>query len=235
MSILRDSTIKKILREQFKGDVPIVKHGFEKKALLLEIKPKLSAIEGFEPSNRTYPKDVVSDELYCFKILSPSNNLVQHFYLIFNDQNELIIDEDYCLSSPVYHLEQIYTLVDKINSECEKLEANYLKREKKRETETLKKQKIKDLKHKAIVAKINEIAKEEQFEFYIKKYATKVKLVVRLAESEKMEIDIPYDQFQETFKNLRVTIQTLKDLRHSGITFKIRNLSYSEPEWICYD
>jgi hypothetical protein len=140
-----------------------------------------------------------------------------------------------CPRTPVYHLEQIYTLIDKMNAESKRLEANYLKRKQKREADRLKKQKIKSLKHKAIIAKINEIAQEDKFEFYLKKYATKVKLVVRLAESEKMEIDIPYAQFQETLKNLRVTIQTLKDLRHAGVTFKIRNLSYREPEWSYYE
>ncbi|OAD23735.1 hypothetical protein THIOM_000423 [Candidatus Thiomargarita nelsonii] len=204
--------------------MPIVKPGFEKKALLSEIKQKLSTIEGFKLPNR----DDVPDERYCFRTMSP---FYKHFCLIFNEQNELFIETDNHLSTPVYHLEQIYTLVDKMNSESKRLEANYLKRKQKRETEKLKKQKIKALKHKAIIAKINEIAKEEKFEFYIMEYATKVKLVVRLAESEKMEIDIPYAQFQETLKNLRVAIQTLKDLRHSGITFKIRNLSYREPEW----
>jgi len=229
MSRLQNSTLKKILREQFKGDIPIVKHGLEKKALITEIKQKLSTIEGFELLKRGYD---VHDERCGFQIWSP---FYQHFYLIFNDQNELIIKTDDSLSTPVYHLEQIYRLVDKMNAESKRLEANYLKRKQKRESETLKKQKIKSLKHKAIIAKINEIAQEEKFEFYINKYATKVKLVVRLAESEKMEIDIPYAQFQETLKKLRVTIQTLKDLRHSGITFKIRNLSYSEPEWTYYD
>jgi hypothetical protein len=227
MSELQKSTLKKILREQFKGEIPIVKHDLEKKALITEIKHKLSTIEGFELLKRDY-----DDEMCVFQIWAP---FYQHFYLIFNEQNELIIKTDYSLSTPVYHLEQIYRLVDKMNAESKRLEANYLKRKQKREADSLKKQKIKSLKHKAIIAKINEIAQEDKFEFYIKKYATKVKLVVRLAESEKMEIDIPYAQFQETLKNLRVTIQTLKDLRHAGVTFKIRNLSYREPEWSYYD
>jgi hypothetical protein len=46
MSELQKSTLKKILREQFKGEIPIVKHDLEKKALITEIKHKLSTIEG---------------------------------------------------------------------------------------------------------------------------------------------------------------------------------------------
>jgi hypothetical protein len=157
--------------------------------------------------------------------------------LKFNDQDELIIEERWDLiSTPVYHLEQIYTFADKVKRESEKLEAISLKRQEKRKVEVLKKEKIKALKLKAIVAKIKEIAREDKFEFYIDKhYATKVKLVVRLAEKEKIEIDIPYNKFQDAVKNLRVTIQTLKDLHSSGITFKIRFLSFCEPKWISYE
>ncbi|OQY56285.1 MAG: hypothetical protein DRR08_02505 [Candidatus Parabeggiatoa sp. nov. 2] len=124
----------------------------------------------------------------------------------------MIIEDGYWYQSPVYNIDQIYRLFDKMKREW--LEANYLKRESAR----FKKQKVKVLKHKAIIAKINQIAKEEN----IRKYVKKVKFIIYLAKAEEMEIDIPYDQFQDTLKNLCVTVQTIRELRDSGVSFQIR-------------
>jgi hypothetical protein len=86
----------------------------------------------------------------------------------------LIIEDGYWHHSPVYNFDKIYTLFKKMKREW--LEANYLKRESAR----LKKQKVKALKHKAIIAKINQIAKEDKIKFRIIKYVKKVKLIIYL-------------------------------------------------------
>jgi hypothetical protein len=175
------------------------------------------------------------DEVCCFKIISSSKYYCdQEFGLVFGEQNELIIQDRRWLDSPVYHLQQIYTLSDKMKLEYKRLEKNYLKREGVR----LKKQKVKDLKHQAIIAKINQIAKEDKLKFSVIEYTNKVKLIICLAHAEEMVIDIPYDKFQETLKNLRTTIQTIRELRESGITFEIRTYPaayYSEPYWTSFD
>jgi hypothetical protein len=232
---LHDNTIKKIFREQFKGEMPLIKFGAEKNALISNIKQKLSAMAGFTllktSSYRHYRKN---EAVCCFQIRSSSKYYRdQEFCLKFNEQHELIIEEGYWRNSPVYHLDQIYTLGEKMKVEYKRLEANYLKREKNK----LKKQKIKELKHKAIVAKIIEFAKADKFEFSVEESATKVKLLVRLAESEILAIDIPYEQFQDTLKNLQVTIKTVRKLRDSGTPFQVFSYprGYWEPEWISYN
>jgi hypothetical protein len=236
-SFLQNSTIKKIFREHFKtDDTPIIRTGLEKRVLLSTINQKLSTISGVKmlnPANFYRLQASQYEEICYFKILSPSQYYRdQEFYLKYNEQNELQINERYSLSTLVYHLEEIYTLRDKVIKEYQRLEKNCLKKE----NEKLKRQKIKDLKHKAIIAKINEIAREDKLQFYIKEYTTKVKLIIRLAKSEQMAIDIPYGKFQETLKNLRITIQTIRALRESGITFKIHHYpSYREPRWISYE
>jgi len=232
--LLHDSTLQKVFREHFKGDSPIVVLGTEnKQALISRLKDKLSTIDGFiflKPSHHQY--EYRKSEAVCtFKILSPSTCYRdQDFTIRFNDKNELCIDDRYRVNSPVYELEQVYTLVDKMRLEYNRLDAKCLEREKNK----VKKEKIKGLKHQAIIAKINEIAREDQLEFYVIQYEIKVKLVVRLSKTEKMDIDIPYSKFQETLKNLRFTIQTIRELRESGILFKIHRTGYRERGWIKY-
>ncbi|MDM8559756.1 hypothetical protein [Candidatus Parabeggiatoa sp. HSG14] len=239
---LQTSTVKKIFREHFKGEVPIVKYDTEKKMLISEIEQKLRTMTGFVISDRYYRYRSELNESCYFQVHSPSEHYeYPEFTVTFNEQNELIIKKWSGLNSKVYELEQIYTLFDKMTSEFKRLDANYLKNRSKseseqvkRENEQIKRKKIKDLKHKAIIAKIHEIAKEDQLEFYIRKYITKVKLVIRLAESEKMEIDIPYSKFQEIMQNLRTMIQTIREFHKSGITLKMRRTGYRDPEWISY-
>jgi hypothetical protein len=236
---LQKSTIQKIFREHFKGETPIVKSGSEKKMLISEIKQKLSTMNGFALLDNRYFHSrytKAGDEEICyFEILSPSKHYdYPEFTVTFNAQNQLFIEKWYELNSPVYHIEQIYTLFDKMTSEMKRLDANYLKSQSKRESDQIKRQKIKGLKHKAIIAKIHQIAKEDQLEFYIKEHPNKVKLAIRLAESEKMEIDIPYSKFQEILQNLRVMIQTIREFHDLGITLKMRRTGYRDPKWISY-
>jgi hypothetical protein len=228
---LKTNTLKKIFREHFKGETPIVKYGSEQKVLISEIKQKLRTMKGYTLSNNnSYPRYTKTEleEICLFEILPPSEDYRnQEFTLQFNEQNQLYIEQWYRLDSLVYDLEQIYTLFDRMKLEYERLGAVQIKT-----------QKIKGLKHTAIIAKINQIAIEDKFEFRLEKhFATKIKLIVRITDLEKMEIDIPYSKFQETLQNLRFTIQTIRELRKSDITFKIRKMSRSESEygWSSYD
>jgi len=249
---LHTRTLKKILQEHFKGETPIVRYDFkEQNQFLAAIKEKLRMMDGFELSEeeRFYPRFFASEfkETCLFTIHSSSKYYSsQDFVLKFNDMNVFIINANYNINSPVYDLEQIYTFSDKMESEYKRLDKIYVRTEKTREknkaerhkqkeNNSIKRKKVKSLKEKAIFAKINEIAKEDKFEFYIEKYITKVKLMVRLTKTEQMEIDIPYGKFQEALQNLRVTIKTIQELRDSGIVFKIRRVSYRDTQWISFD
>ena len=235
--LLHNNTIKKIFREHFQGKMPIVKYGLEKKELILNIKKELRTKEGFKLSDKSEYRyhSEKSEEICCFEIISSSKYYRdQTFYLKFNDKNELSIGKRYQLASPVYHVEQIYTLYDKMQQEYKRIEKNYLKRE----NNKLKKQKITDLTYQAIIAKIHEIVKEDKFKFYIRKYVDNLILEVYLAPHKHIEIDIPYDKFQEVLKNPRITIQTIRDLHDLGISFQIKSYPpkyYEEPTWISYD
>ena len=248
---LHNRTLTKILREQFKGETPIVKSDLlEQNELIAAIKNKLSTMDGFQLLEEVYyPRYEREYKKACFFKIPSSSKYYSHqeFILKFNELNVFTIEANYKkVNSPVYDLEQIYTLTDKMKSEYKRLDINYVRMQKakpkyeaaqrkRQENNSLKRQKIKSLKDRAILAKISQIAKEDKFEFCLKEYTTKIKLLVRLTNIEQMEIDIPYKQFQEALQNLRVTIKTIQELRHSGIAFKIRRIGYREPEWISFD
>jgi hypothetical protein len=229
---LHDSTIKKIFRVHFRGETPItIPAGPEQAELLIELKNQLS----------TRPSTVSSISISmergcCFEIISSSpyyHN--QGFCVKFNEHHELIISTKFywSIDSPVYQLEQIYTLIEA------KMPVEYERLHKLRAEQTnnvIKRKKIKSLKHTAILATIHEIAKEDKFEFRIYEYANKVKLIVRLTKMEQLEVDIPYSRFQETLKNLRDTIQQIRGYYELGLTFKVRSyLRERNPQWIQYD
>jgi len=208
---LQKRTIKKLFREHFKGEEPIA--GF--------------ALPDSYYSRYTQPEDICD-----FKVLSQSKKYsYQYFTLRFNEQHELLIEKKSELSQ-VYHLEQIYTLFDKLTLELKRLDANKPKSQS--NSDQLKREKIKGLKHQAIIGKIHQIAKEQQLEFYVKELVTKVKLAIRLAESEKLVIDIPYSHFQQILQKLPAMIQTLQEFHELGTTLKMRKIGYRDPKWISY-
>jgi hypothetical protein len=232
---LQKRTIKKLFREHFKGEEPIVaKYDSEKKKLISEIKHKLSTLDGFVLSDSYYARYMQPEDICYFELLSESKKYYsQSFTLTFNAQHELIIEKK-SERSPVYHLEQIYTLFEKVTLELKRLDANKSKSQSSRESDQLKREKIKGLKHQAIIGKIHQIAKEQQLEFYVIEFVTKVKLAIRLAESEKLEIDIPYNNFQKILQKLPAMIQTLKEFHELGTTLKMRRTGYRDPKWISY-
>jgi hypothetical protein len=230
---LHESTIKKIFREHFRGETPItIPAEPEQVELLTELKNQLST----RTTGRVSSVSWSMQSGCCFEIISTSPYYQnQSFCVRFNKQHELIITTKFywSINSPVYQLEQIYTLIEtKMPVEYDRL--NKLRAE--QTNNVIKRKKIKSLKHTAILATIHEIAKEDKFEFRIHEYANKVKLIVRLTKTEQLEVDIPYSRFQETLKNLRDTIQQIRGYYELGLTFKVRSyLRERNPQWIQYD
>ena len=237
---LSTSTIIKIFRDHFQGEKPIIQYGIENQIMFIsDIKQKLRIMEGIKLLDNSYYysySEKKEDKTSCyFNVISSSKCYNdQSFYLEFNKKNELIIMDNPRLSTLVYHLKQIDTLPDKMVQEYKRLEINYHKRENKK----IKQEKIKDIKYKAIQAKIHEIAKEDKLKFYMVRCGQYVELTLCLGKAEEMKINIPYDKFHEVFKSLRDTIQTIQTLRHSGLKFQIRSYVpryYDEPNWETYD
>ncbi len=88
----------------------------------------------------------------------------------------------------------------------------------------LKKQKMRDLKTQGILAKLNEIAKEDGFKFHAEQTPTRVKLTVELPEKKLLNVDIPFSNFQEIMQKVRPFIKNSREIAETGIAFTIEKV-----------
>ncbi len=210
---INSRTIAKILREHFTGETPIIKNEFDQKEFISQLKSQLEKIKGvtISPYYRSSWDDVQPERMCHFSVEDESN-----FYdydsltLKFNQDNKLVIS-NYSHTAIVYQIEQIETFIDKLKLEHENKKGHKIKKEK-----------INNLKQQAIIGKLKEFAKEDQFDFYTIEYQRKLKVIIRINGGKKVEIDVPYQDFQNTLKNMRSIIQTLNEMQKSGITFRLR-------------
>ncbi|MCP4154253.1 MAG: hypothetical protein GY757_41395, partial [bacterium] len=84
--------------------------------------------------------------------------------------------------------------------------------------------KVKKLKKSAIIARINEIARENRFNFHIREYSIKVQLAIQIGEKGIVTIDIPYSKFQEELGKIESIVTSSRELERSGI---VANLNFN--------
>ncbi len=221
-------TVTKLLREHFIGDIPITKNLFEQKEFLLSLKDDVKKIKGLDMSRYYHSEDKESEDIHFMVKEDHDSGYYSYqgdsFTLKFDEQNRLIVEYYTNTYGVVYQVEQIYSFIDKVKEAHDKKTARRLKTKK-----------INKLKQQAIIAKMKEIAKEDQFDFFVREYERKLKLGVRIEGNKLVEIDIPYGKFQDILKDLRSLIKTLTELQQSGINFKLRNDSGRGYGWISHD
>jgi len=221
---LNSRTIAKILREHFTGETPIIKNAFEHQAFISSLQTEIEKIKGIEKPY-FYRSSSEPEPNYQFSIKDDSSFYdYDSFTIKFNQSNELIITHNESRAN-VYQIEQIFSFIDRIKQEYDNKKARQLKKEK-----------INKLKQLAIIGNIKKIAKEDKFDFYTREYATKLKLIVQIELGKIIEIDIPYSQFQDTLKELRSLIQTIRELQKSGLTFRLKSTAkYKHSSWITHE
>ncbi len=132
--------------------------------------------------------------------------------------------------------EDIDILLNLVKSEKEKANKADEKRKETAQKNWKKHEKIKDIKHGAITAKIKELAAEENLTYALEVYVTKIKFLIKLSDSEMFEIDIPYKHFQEVLQNIKSAIAALFDLRGKNITIKHKKYTPpNAPKWSYHD
>jgi len=144
--------------------------------------------------------------------------------ILFNKKSELIITN---ASTDFYFrtLEDLSSLTMAFDKEYQLAAVRYAESQ----NNLIKRGKIKELKTKAIMAKIHEIAIEEGFEYLIESnFRTKIKLNIRVSKSDYMEINIPYTNFQEVLQSVKDVYYSIKSLFDNGISVKIRYSNYAQ-------
>lgn len=227
---IHPNTMGKLLREHFTGEIPIsIKTASEQKKLISQIKAELKKIQAVHLSdNYYYPHDEEREK--CTLRFSLEDDS-PHYYrpycsltLKFGADDHCLIIDGQARRALVYQVEQIYSFIDKLKTEFDQKKAQSHKTEK-----------INNLKQQAIIARIKEIATADKFEFATtwREYQNKLKVMVRLEGGILLEVDIPYNSFQEVLKNLRPLIRNVNELQKLGISFKIKSDSgYSGHGWI---
>lgn len=226
---IHPQTMAKLLREHFTGDIlPTYPFG-EQKTLISQIKANVEKHPGIRvrPDYR-YSPDKDREERILHFCLEDQAYFYHPFCAVtlkFDTENHLII-EDLPHHALVYQLEQIDTFIDKLQEEFDKKKAH-----------AHKKDKINNLKQQAIIARIKEIAKEDRFEFIPSRgYLNKLKVLIRMKGGILLEVDIPYNNFQEVLNQLRPLIHNVKELQKLGIAFKIKfDSGYKGRGWITPD
>ena len=149
---------------------------------------------------------------------SSSYVLSVHFALRFNSANTLCLYHYYTELKPVGTVAELLEL----KTEIQAVIASEAERYAKLAEEKVKRRKIKALKKTAIVTRLTEFANAEQWTYYIDAdFDAKVKLFLKLSETDRIEIDIPFGNFQNTLQNLPTTIQAIKHLSARDVSLKI--------------
>lgn len=226
-------SVRKLFREHFAGESPIRVEPNQRAAAIKSWRASLDKIEGVRLTNHPADRDPRSPTLVRFTIPDPGES--RTYYR--SDELRLELDKDgqlTCafgrwdrdLSAPVSHV-----------GEIEKLVADVLRRYIKRRAGETKRQKVRTLKSKAIVARVARLAKEEQFDFATTMDTQKLRLFVKLSDQHLIEIHIPFTRFEKVLPQLQQTIRTLRSLYDDGLRFKMVGSMQASwrTDWVRHD
>ena len=210
-----EDTILRIVRKVFKGSTFLTATtAEEQEQLLFQFQKNLG---------RTLPLSIEKKfgegwhgEFSIY--FSSSYLLGVYLKLGFNRQNMLCLYRYSSELRPVCNIEELLELKKEIEAVAVEEHERYAKLAK----EKVKRHKIKALKKTAIVTRLTEFANAEQWTYYIDdSFDTKVKLFLKLSETDRIEMDIPFGNFQNTLQNLPTTIQAIKHLSARDVSLKI--------------
>ena len=208
-------TITGIVKKVFKGSTLLTATtAEEQEQLLFQFQKNLS-----KTLSLTIEKKLGESWKSEFYINSSSSYILSvHFALRFNSSNTLCLYHYYTELKPVSTVAELLEL----KTEIQAVIASEAERYAKLAEEKVKRRKIKALKKTAIVTRLTEFANAEQWAYYIDdSFDKKVKLFLKLSETDRIEIDIPFGNFQNTLQNLPTTIQAIKHLSARDISLKI--------------
>lgn len=221
MTSLATQTVKKIYREIFMKkpiESPIQASIWEQERVLKNFKQKLRLIQGITLSEiqtdyRKKPYMYVSIYLHSPRLYE------EKYVLAFDSQGYLELQYYTDMYVKLNDDTDIWVTYRDALKKAAKLSDD---RQVVLRAEAVKRDKIRDLKKAAINAKIKEIAVAENVTYNIDDiYVSKLKLIVRFND-KRMEMDIPYKNYQDILQNLQIAIRSIKDLIDKGVSVKLK-------------
>lgn len=229
--MLQRTSIKKLLRESFSGTPPLRVGEEGAEPLFEQIRERIEHIEGIKEITdfSPYIKTPEGEHLYLsVSSLEPErrhygyyNSSIQlHFFL--NVDNTLIVECEHEQAS-VANIDQIALFSRAYQARLQRRRAQQAKREK-----------LRDFKTRAIIAKIKEIAQKERFDFATQVDRVKVSLYVRFNKQQFIKIYIPFGRFQDVLSKLPQSLRLIRELQELGLQFQVSRHGYARMNWVEY-
>ena len=98
------------------------------------------------------------------------------------------------------------------------------------EANAVKRDKIKEIKRKAIVAKALELVKIEKVPYIIDdSFTTKIVIFIRLSDIVRLEVNVPYSNYQIVLQNTQAAIKAIREFADKGIAINVRTSGATTP------
>jgi len=215
---ISQSKIKKIFEEVFPKDKRLVINDINRQnSFIVEYEKKLAALSNkldIKPHISKVSYSGENQQHYQISIDFKGLSYYHYLYIYFNSRNELVFNQSSNSGYIDDNLDVIISFFErfKIEYDLATFEEN-------------KKEKINQLKIKAIEANVAQMSKEDNFEYIIDTSTIKVNLHIKISKRNELIIYIPLGKFQETLQNVRSIIHTIKELDERGVQFKIKSFS----------
>jgi hypothetical protein len=227
---INKQTIQKLFRENLTGE--------EKPWKILHdeivetknaIKKRLLSINGVQLKQVSYGssrRDAENENDICtFSVKDDHYRSGYDFRLKLDEYNHLVIKYSYSGSAHVASIDELIAFIKVLQIRIDR-----------KVTQKNKRKKVREFKAQAIVAQVKKLAKEDKFDFYTQTDTVKLTLFIRLSDKECMEIDIPFNRFQEILPELREIIAAVRSVHVKGVKFKLNSKSgWYSSRWIRHD
>ncbi|MCP4698584.1 MAG: hypothetical protein GY862_17295 [Gammaproteobacteria bacterium] len=227
--MLHTQSVKKLIRDNFSDNPAIKMKPEEIKAALARIRETLLGVAGVKEKEhyRYYGReDKDKGRILHFEVREPGDpdrigwSRDYSLDLRVDQKNELTANLQYSDWQSVSDISELVNYIRAYQAGLQRKRAKANKR-----------QKLRDLKTQAIIAQIKNIAKEEGFDFVTQADTVKLKLFVKLSDTQCLEMEIPFSKFQQLLPNIRTAIQSLRTVHQAGIRFKIGSI-HRYGDWI---
>ena len=153
------------------------------------------------------------------------NNREVNCHFQFDENNDLVLR----VYPEQYHLQDVNQLVAFKEAV---IKAAIIAQQKVIESKanSLKRDKIKELKKKAIIAKALELVQLENVPYVIDdSFTTKIVIFIRLSETVRLEVNVPYSNYQIVLQNTQAAIKAIREFADKGIAINVRTSGATTP------
>ncbi|KAA5545359.1 hypothetical protein FYK55_06820 [Roseiconus nitratireducens] len=228
---LPSQSIRKLFRENFSGRAPIPVDRADRLALSRKWREQIEDIDGVRVTHHPGDRDSRSRTLCRFTIPEPGADQAylrrDELRLEFDDQARLVLNS--------YRQRQCeHTALVSSVEEIRDLVRDVLQIYAHRRAGERKHQRVRQLQSNAILAKVRQLALEDEFDFATVTDDATLRLFVQVTPEDALEIGIPMQQFDRLLPRLREAIAALRGLYDEGFRFKVVKVERvpADADWV---